>query len=166
MRIVAEFSGFLMSHQIQPVYCCSVLGPTCKLGMRVVLQYPGVVGSRWGWQGFLRRPHWSACHCRWYASSPSALLWYFMHVTLIPLCSGNVTTLMPGVRAGALKVYKKSLFIADTYNRCIREVSTDSPHENWQFAGRCEVSYTPGVNTAKTAADDPNVCPLSTMELR
>jgi DNA-binding beta-propeller fold protein YncE len=73
------------------------------------------------------------------------------------IADGNVTTLMPGVRAGALKVYKKSLFIADTYNRCIREVSTDSPHENWQFAGRCEVSYTPGVNTAKTAADDPNV---------
>merc|ERR1712224_633746 len=50
------------------------------------------------------------------------------------IADGNVTTLMPGVRAGAMKVY-----------------------ENWQFAGRCEASYTEGVNTAKTAADDPNV---------
>ena len=69
---------------------------------------------------------------------------------------------MPGVRAGALKVYKDELFIADTYNRCIRQIKTASPSENWQFAGRCEASYTPGVNTAKTAADDPNVrAPLS-----
>jgi DNA-binding beta-propeller fold protein YncE len=72
------------------------------------------------------------------------------------IADGNVTTLMPGVRAGALKVYKDELFIADTYNRCIRQIKTASPSENWQFAGRCEASYTPGVNTAKTAADDPN----------
>jgi hypothetical protein len=31
---------------------------------------------------------------------------------------------MLGVRAGALKVYKDTLFIADTYNRCIRSVAT------------------------------------------
>lgn len=70
---------------------------------------------------------------------------------------GNVTTLMPGVRAGAMKVYKDDLFIADTYNRCIRQLAAHSPHENWQFAGKCEAQYTAGVNTAKTAADDANV---------
>jgi len=73
------------------------------------------------------------------------------------IAEGNVTTLMLGVRAGALNVYKNSLFIADSYNRCIRQVKASLPTENWQFAGTCESRALPGVNTARSAADDADV---------
>jgi hypothetical protein len=36
--------------------------------------------------------------------------------------------------------------------RCV-----SAPTENWQFAGTCESSFLPGVNTKRTAADDADV---------